>query len=237
MDNQIQNLDVIILCGGLGTRLKPLVNDRPKSMVEIDGRPFLDILIEYVADYGFKRFILCIGYKREIIKNYYAQRASPVEIIYSQEEKPLGTGGALKNAKPLIHNETFLVANGDTICKVDLNAFLKFHLEKRGILSMVLVKADNSPDYGIVTLDNSSRINGFNKKRESLSSSLMNAGIYLMHKDIFSYMPESSCFSLEDDIFPEIHQIKSYGFLNTHEFIDIGTPERFRQAIKILKKK
>ena len=86
-------IDVVLLCGGFGTRLKTVVHDRPKPMAEINDRPFLDILIDYVSDYGFKRFILCTGHKGDVIRKYYEAKNTQKIFLFSEEKEPLGTGG------------------------------------------------------------------------------------------------------------------------------------------------
>jgi len=113
-------IDVAILCGGLGTRLKNVINDRPKSMAEINGTPFLDLLIDHIAKFGFKHFILCTGHMGETIENRYAGKKPAINIEISREIQPLGTGGALKNGSQLITSNPFLVVNGDSFCAVDL---------------------------------------------------------------------------------------------------------------------
>ncbi len=123
-------MDVIILCGGLGMRLRDVVGDRPKSMAEISGRPFLDILVDYVARYGFTHFILCTGFKGDLIKRYYKNKRGRLIFVVSDEDQPLGTAGAIKNAESFIESDMFLVLNGDSLCEIDIEDFIKFHIGK-----------------------------------------------------------------------------------------------------------
>jgi NDP-sugar pyrophosphorylase family protein len=125
--------------------------------------------------------------------------------------------------------------NGDSIGKVDFRSFIDFHVEKRALLSIVLVRSNTAEDYGSVILDGSQRITSFNEKIAGGSENIINAGVYLMKKDIFSYMPKQNRFSLEYDLFPKIINNRCYGFLTESEFIDIGTPERYKKAINLLK--
>jgi len=123
--------------------------------------------------------------------------------------------------------------NGDSICKVNFRSFVDFHVEKKALLSIVLVRSKTAQDYGSVTLDDSQRITDFNEKITggSRSENIINAGVYLMGKDIFSYMPEQNRFSLEYELFPKIiDENRCYGFLTESDFIDIGTPERYEKA-------
>ena len=235
MSTNLREIDVVILCGGLGKRLRLVVFDQPKVLAKIGEKTFLDILIDNLLMHGFKNIILSVGYLKEQIKNHFNfddDKKYDYTITFSEEEEPLGTGGALKKAKPLIRSNPFMVMNGDSICKVDLRSFVNFHTEKKALLSMVLVRLKTAQDYGSVTLDESQRITSFNEKIAGRSENVINAGIYLMEKDIFSYMPEQNRFSLEYDLFPKIITSKCYGFLTESEFIDIGTPERYEKAIK-----
>lgn len=237
MPTNLREIDVVILCGGLGKRLRSVVFDQPKVLVKIGEKTFLDILINNLLLYGLKNIILSVGYLKEQIKNHFNynyDKNCDCKISFSEEEQPLGTGGALKKARPVIRSNPFMVMNGDSICKVDLRNFTDFHTEKKALLSIVLVRSKTAQDYGSVTLDNSQRITNFNEKIAGRSENLINAGIYLMEKDIFSYMPEQNRFSLEYELFPKLINNRCYGFLTESEFIDIGTPERYKKAINLL---
>lgn len=231
MENMLRS-DVVILCGGLGTRLRS-VTDQQKVMADFQGRPFLDLLIEHVKKQGFDRFILLTGYKAKELESIYTENDLGAEIIFSREDEPLGTGGALKNARDKIRSEHFFVLNGDSFCSVDLQAVLEFHQAKESFLTNVLVNVDDGRDYGQVCLDEKSRIIQFVEKGKSDDANkLVNAGIYCMNQDVFDGMPESKKFSLEQDFLPNIiHVQPSFGFL-ADKFWDIGTPERFHQARK-----
>jgi len=163
----IEDTDVVILCGGRGERLRSLINDRPKPLAEINGKPFLDILIDYAAGFGFKRFILCAGYMGDMIEDYYKKKSAIFRILISNEKGPLGTAGAIKNAEPFIKSSPFLVLNGDSICRLNLHKFLKFHAAKKAMFSIALSKMKNSGDYGNIILDTrTGRIKAFKEKSE-----------------------------------------------------------------------
>jgi len=227
-------IDVVILCGGLGTRLRGIINDRPKVMAEINGRPFLDILIGYIKNYKFKRYILCVGYMRDIIKEYYEKKKNEMTILFSEEREPLGTAGAIKNAEKLIQSEVFLVLNGDSICKIDLNDFLRFHNSKRALLSIVLTTIENPTDYGVIKLDKNQKILGFSEKTIACGISLVNAGIYFMNRAVLGDIPSGQKFSLEYDLFPKILDKGIYGYVTDKRLIDIGTPERLELIRQII---
>lgn len=233
MNNNIKtkDIDVVILCGGKGKRLQPIVNDRPKPMAKIGGRPFLDILIDYVARFAFRRFILCVGYRGDFIRKYYRNKEIPFTILFSKEESPLGTAGAIKNAEPLIKSNPFLVMNGDSICRIDLNEYINFHIKKKALFSMALSDIQTTDDCGKVTLNKSGRITAFNEKiRTELKENFTNVGIYLLNKSIFSEIPKNKKCSIEYEIFPSIVNRRFYGFITQEWLMDIGTPERFMRA-------
>jgi NDP-sugar pyrophosphorylase family protein len=234
MKNALNKVDVLILCGGQGRRLRPVVNKLPKCLAGINNRPFLDIIIKKIARYGFKRVILCTGYKGAVIEKYYTKKNLPVEVVFSKESSPLGTGGALKNAKALIKSDPFLAVNGDTLCKINLKDFFAFHKKKRAMLSMALAKCGETRDFGRVIFDAYGRIADFREKERYGKGGFVNAGIYLMNKDIFAKMPKRARFSLERDLLPGILSGRCYGFLNARKLIDIGTPERYRLAQRLL---
>jgi NDP-sugar pyrophosphorylase family protein len=206
-------------------------------MLPVGGKPFLDILIDYMYGFGFRRFILGTGYKAGIIKRHYASIfKKDISISFSREERPLGTGGAVKKARKLIKSNIFFVLNGDSFCGFDPVNFLKFHKNKKSSLSILLRKITDGKDYGEVVFDKSFRILKFNEKNEKAKQCWINAGIYLFNKEILDFMPPKSIFSLEIDFFPEIVKNKVYGYTKSGCFLDIGTPQRYLTAEKYLNK-
>jgi NDP-sugar pyrophosphorylase family protein len=228
-----KDIDVLILCGGLGKRLRSVVSDRPKPMAEVGNAPFLDLLINYTSSFGFKRFILCIGYKGDFIKDYYSRKSNSFEMLFSEERKLLGTAGAIKNAEKLIQSNPFLVMNGDSFCKIDLNEFFNFHNSKKAILSIALTEIKENIDCGFIILDSSGKIESFIEKGKVEGSSYVNAGIYLFQKEILSLIPQNKSYSLEYDLFPILANGRIYGYITKNELIDIGTPERYEKAKRI----
>ena len=244
-NSKLSEIDAVILCGGMGNRLRSLVNDRPKPMAEINDKPFLDILIDSFAEFGLRRFILCAGYMSDIIRNYYTDKTTsvgwglphhPRRFIVSEENKPLGTAGAIKNAAEHIRSDTFLVANGDSFCSADLSAFYDFHSARHALMSMVVIETENTGDCGMVSLDDSQRITSFDEKNQEATSGYINAGIYLFQKEALSLIPENTAFSLERELFPKLIEQNCYAFVTKGRLFDIGTPERLAAAIKHLAK-
>ena len=233
MDYNLKEIDALILCGGFGRRLAPVLGDKPKVLAEIDGRVFLDILIDNLLRFGFRRIILSVGYKKEKIMDRFRDKIKKIEydLIFSEEEIPLGTGGALKKAESLIKSNTFLAMNGDSFCDVDFNKLLDSHIDRKALLTMVLVRSKTAQDYGSIKLDSSCRIVDYKEKIASGGERIVNAGIYLMQKDVFSKMPDDGAiFSLEYDFFPKIKEIDCFGYMADSELLDIGTRERYEKA-------
>ncbi|MGD8500613.1 MAG: sugar phosphate nucleotidyltransferase [Phycisphaerales bacterium] len=229
-ENRLSEVDVVILCGGMGSRLRVVVDDRPKPMAQINQKPFLDILIDFFSGFGFKRFVLCTGYMSRVIHDYYAPKTGSCQFLISNERAPLGTAGTVKNAEKLIQSDPFLVANGDSFCSVDLAEFYNFHSARQGLMSMVVLESDNTEDCGQVVLDDSQRIISFEEKKQKPRSCHVNAGIYLFQKEVVSFIPEDTKFSLEHELFPELTKQSCYAFVSHGQLIDIGTPERYEWA-------
>jgi NDP-sugar pyrophosphorylase family protein len=225
-------VDAVILAGGLGKRLRSMVDDRPKPMATIRGRPFLDILIDDLTRQGLRRFILCVGHRGDQIVAHLRSRAD-AEFVFSEESVPLGTGGAIRHAAHLVHSDPFLALNGDSLCRMDYERFIAFHRERNAAVSIAVAATRGRSDVGTVELADDARIIRFREKATGMSaaSTYMNAGIYLLHRDLPASWPQSDPFSLEHDVFPQLVTGKNcYGFVVDSEVVDIGTPERYVEA-------
>ena len=227
-------IDVAILCGGKGTRLQEVINDRPKPMAEINGQPFLDFLVQQVACYGFRRFILCAGYKSTYIADYFKKQKNELTFVISEESFQMGTAGALANAKHLFKSNPVLVLNGDSYCPANLHQFLEFHTIKQAVGSIVLSSLKNPKNFGAITINQQGQITRFNEKPQSTKSDTVNAGIYALDKDAIADIPAGHFMSLETELFPSLIQKGGvFGFPSKEELIDIGTPEQLEKAKKI----
>lgn len=220
--------DVAILCGGAGTRLSPVLKDRPKPMVTIHDGPFLDILIGHLARFGFQRIILLAGFKGEVIEEYYGNREDSLDYVVSREPEPLGTGGALKFAEGLIKSDPFLLLNGDSFCAADLAGFLDFHGRHDGMASLILSEMEDASEYGSIDLDRNDRIQAFREKQPG--AGLINAGIYTLDQKVMQELPQGRSVSLEYELFPGLIPKGLYGQTTTERLFDIGTPERLKIA-------
>ena len=224
----LSTTDVLILCGGLGTRFRSISGGGQKILVELAGKAFIDILIESILSFGSRRFILCVGHERDRVKEHFKNKN--LEVVFSEENECLGTGGAVKNAMPYVESSPFLVLNGDSLCTIDYGQFFKFHQQKRGLLSIVLTKPLPETDYGVIDIDGNYRIISFQEKAKNHKGNYINAGIYLLNHEVFQLMPKANKISLEYDFIPRVITNGCYGFVTERELTDIGTPERYRRA-------
>ena len=227
-------IDVVILCGGLGTRLQSALKDKPKPMADFNDRPFLDLLIDYVGSFGFQRFILCTGHKGGSIQDFFEKKNDGKSYIFSHESSPLGTAGAIKHAEPLINSNTFLAMNGDSFCDIDLISFMNFHSSKEALVSVALAPMEDASDYGSVTMGKNDKIINFDEKINTPSSDWVNTGIYLFNKSILGRIPIDKKISLEQELFPAMVDNGLFGFTSRSQLLDIGTPERLEHARQLL---
>ncbi len=228
----MKSLDAMVLAGGLGTRLGGLIGHKPKPLAAIHGQPFLDLLVDELIAQQVTRIILCVGYLREQIIAHYCKR-SDAEFLFSEEAAPLGTGGAVKGAAGLVRSDLVLILNGDSFCEVRFSDFLAFHESKQAQVSMVLTDSRGRTDGGSVDIAEDGRISRFLEKSAAPAerTPLINAGIYLMPKSLPGTWALPAPFSLERDVFPRIATNgHCFGFRVNSELIDIGTPDRYREA-------
>jgi len=226
----ISKIDTVILAGGLGTRLRSVIKDKPKCLAPINGKPFIDILLDDCINQGLRRFILCVGYLKEQVIEHLNQR-NDCEIVFSVENTPLGTGGALKNAEIYIKSDPFLVMNGDTLNYFNINDFFRFHRLKKSFLSIVLANKKIQNDYGSVAIDQNSKIIGFIEKNKRNKNRVVNAGIYMFNMNIIKNIKSIS--SLEKDFLPfVINEIDCFGYKIKKPFVDIGTGNTYYLANK-----
>ena len=229
-------MQAILLCGGMGTRLRSVVSDRPKPMADICGKPFLQYLLEMLRDKGITEVIFALGYMGEMIEEYFQDgSAFGLKIAYSYEEEPLGTGGAIRNALPKILEEEVLVLNADTYFPMDYQGLLRFHQENDGDFSLATRAVPDISRYGAVRRDAAGRILAWNEKLEDGGQPLageINGGIYVMKKSLIAEIPEGKQ-SLEQDCIPKwlSEGKRIFGLPFEGYFMDIGIPEDYRQFI------
>ena len=226
----VMSIDYVILCGGQGKRLRFVVSQVPKVLAPVGGKPFLDILIAYLQTQGAKRVILSTGYKADVIERHCRGRFQNLAIVFSHEKSPLGTGGAIKKACAMIRSKDFFVLNGDSFCRLDFKKLLAAHKKNNALATLAVSKVKGTKDYGTMTLGDAGRVLAFEEKTKGARNAYVNVGVYCFRRDIDTFMPRKNKFSIERDFFPNLVGKDFYGFVTTQKFIDIGTPQRYRQA-------
>ncbi len=219
----------LILVGGLGTRLRAVVSDRPKPMALVGKVPFLELLIDSLCAAGVRRFVLLTGYGADAIETHFRNlHGSGTEIAFSREHEPLGTGGAVRNAAGFATDPSLLV-NGDTFFDVDLHKLFRYHLLKRGMVTLSLKRVDDVSRYGSVILAEDGSITGFEEKgSEPGGPGLINGGVSLLSKDFILGLPAGVSFSMEREIFPSLAEsARMFGLEQDRPFFDIGTPDSY----------
>lgn len=221
---------VVILAGGLGTRLRSVLGQRTKALASIHGRPFLDYLLAALSANGLNDVLLCTGHLADEIERHAAAHGPPgMTIRFSREHEPLGTAGALRNARDLIASTPFLAMNGDSFVKTPLKAFFEEHIRRHARATLLLVKVTDRSRYGSVRLGENSCVLSFEEKGAA-GGGVINAGIYALDISILDGISASGPASLERDILPALVGHGLFGYVVDASFIDIGTPESLAEA-------
>lgn len=220
----------IILAGGFGTRLQSVVNDVPKSMAEVAGKPFLEYLLDYAIEQQFDHIVLSLGYKAQVITEWIDSRKWKLKLSYVIEETPLGTGGGIKLAMQKTSSDNIFIINGDTFFDVDSFSFQSFHQSTGADLSIALKPMTDFDRYGSVTVNEHKRILTFNEK-QYCKEGLINGGIYLINAEVFRRLNLPEKFSFEKDVMEaQVDNLNIVGFEQDRYFIDIGIPTDFEKA-------
>ncbi len=221
--------EAVILAGGLGTRLRGVVDDLPKPLAPVAGRPFLAWLLDALADQGLRRVILATGYRGEQVEAALGPAWRGMALVYSREREPLGTGGALALAVRQVAQDAFFVLNGDTWLQLDYPAFGGAVADRGARLGVALASVPDVSRYGSVRLDGD-RITGFDEKGKT-GAGFINAGLYWMRRDLLDGCPAGVAFSFERDVLlPAATREPVVGFAHTRGFIDIGVPADYHRA-------
>ncbi len=221
-----------VLAGGMGTRLRSVVADRPKVLAAVHSRPFLAYLLEQIAQAGIRETVLLTGYMADLVKQQLGSiHAGYADLAYSEEPAPLGTAGALRHALPLLTRPTVLVLNGDSYCDLDLTAFLERHRRHGADVSLTVTAVPDASRFGKVCLADDERIERFEEKQASAGPGWINAGVYLLERPLIEEIPAGGAASLERDFFPRWAAAgRCHGFKTAGKFLDIGTPQSYVAA-------
>ncbi|MEO6872090.1 MAG: nucleotidyltransferase family protein [Chthoniobacterales bacterium] len=229
-----KGISAFVLCGGLGTRLRSVLRDRPKSMAPVAGVPFLQILVGQIRAQGIREIILGTGYLAEQVEEHFGDGGKfGVAISYSREQTPLGTGGAVKLAEPKL-SDPALILNGDSYVEWQLAPMLAVAEKEEADLVMALQTVPEISRYGSVRLGDDSRITDFAEKGANTGAGLINAGVYLLRKKVIADLPADRPVSLEREVFPRLLSGRVFGVVSDGNFIDIGIPADLARAQTLL---
>lgn len=222
--------DVVLLAGGLGTRLASVSCGLPKPLVEVAGKPFIEHVLDRVVDAGCSRVVMAVSYKWEMLRDHLGDSYRCSQLVWSVENVQAGTGGAVRLAFETCDLERAFVLNADTLFRVDLSELEKRHVDAKAQVTMALHMVDDVSRFGAVVLDTENRVVAFSEKNRQ-GSGLVNGGIYVIERSIFSLRSLPGVFSLESDLLlPELTSIRPLGVPSGNYFIDIGIPEDLERA-------
>lgn len=234
MINNETGIEVVILAGGYGTRLRPVLDDIPKALAPVRGKPFLEYILNWLAEYNTVSIILSVGHKADAIVSHFGNNFKGITLKYVYEAEPLGTGGGILNALKYIGGRDFLALNGDTFFPVDIQSLISQHLDLEGGITVALKETDDCGRFGSVNVDDGNNIVAFNEKMIK-GHSLINGGIYIINKEFIQETGLPSRCSFEKDVLEKYAgtgQIKGIVFSNT--FLDIGVPDDYDKATSVL---
>lgn len=229
-------IELMVLCGGQGTRLKNVLNGKPKILAPIKNNPFIAFLLKKFENEKVKKVVLCTGYKHEEVFKWVSQEyKGQINISFSREKEVLGTGGAIFNALDKITSDNFIVMNGDTLVDVDLKSIMGFHIQNNADVTIGLLSTHNKKNsFGSVTINKNNCVTSFSEKTKNntKNTSYINAGVYVFNKVFLSNLNIFEMpYSIEYELIPNSLSKKNiYGFNNVNKFYDIGTPSRLSNA-------
>ncbi|WP_409426871.1 sugar phosphate nucleotidyltransferase [Mycobacterium sp. SMC-11] len=225
----LSQVDAVVLVGGKGTRLRPLTLSAPKPMLPTAGLPFLTHLLSRIAAAGIEHVILSTSYKPEVFAEEFGDgSALGLQIDYVTEQEPLGTGGGIANVAPKLRHDTAMVFNGDVLSGADLTELHAYHREQGADATLHLVRVGDPRAFGCVPTDDG-RVTAFLEKTEDPPTDQINAGCYVLSRDVIDRIPRGRPVSVEREVFPALlaDGVKVCGYVDTSYWRDMGTPEDF----------
>ena len=227
----LKETDVVILAGGLGTRLAGELNGKPKLLAPIDGKPYLDFALSWLSSFGAHRVVLALGHLAAEVETYVKDHFyNGLEIVCTVEPEPLGTAGGLAQACEAVQSEQILVMNGDSFVDADLCALMENHSASRVDGTLLCTLVQDRSRFGAVDIDDRGRIVGFREKTGARGPGMINAGIYAMSAPLIDQVKELEQGSLEQDVFQKMPPGSLNAFSGAFRFLDIGTPEDYAKA-------
>ncbi|MEI6430812.1 MAG: NDP-sugar synthase [bacterium] len=236
----------IIIAGGAGTRLRPLTYTRPKPLIPVVNRPFLEYQVALLKRHGIDEIIFCTNYMADKIASHFGDgTAFGVKMHYAIEETPLGTAGAIRNAQSHLGRDSVVVLNGDILTDFDISSIVRFHKEHRAIVTLALKEVPSPSPYGVIITDDEGRVREFREPSEATKKMLaanpnvektgvdyINAGIYIMEPEALDSIPTGRPVSIERETYPKLLEQGApiYAIASDGYWLDIGRPEQYRQA-------
>ncbi|UNK48883.1 nucleotidyltransferase family protein [Lysobacter sp. S4-A87] len=226
--------EAIVLAGGFGTRLRPVVDQLPKPLAPVAGRPFVAWVLDHLAEQGIERVVMATGYLAEMIEAELGDSWHGMGLAYSVEVEPLGTGGAIALARTKVTGEGVHVVNGDTYLRYSPRAIAELVVATGADMAMALAEVEDVSRYGAVT-SAAGRVTAFSEKGQS-GPGHINAGCYYLGAATLAALPAGHRFSFENDVLmPGAHDHRVAAYTETSGFIDIGVPEDFHRAQDIFR--
>ena len=231
-------LNCLILVGGTGSRLRPVVSDVPKPLAPVAGKPFLDYLIGFLVRSGIRKFVLCAGYKADYIDEYVAKlNQNGVSFAIRKESEPLGTAGALAFGASGVASYPLLALNGDSFFHFDLERLLLDHAQSGASATIAAARVPDAARFGTLDLDAAGTVRAFLEKTGSSEPGVINAGVYLLEESVLTSVPGGRACSIENEIFPKLVESGSLrASVSDGFFIDIGVPDDFARAQTLFEK-
>lgn len=228
LDTSINKNTVVLMLGGLGTRLRPLTNDIPKPMLKVGNKPILETIIEGFKQYGYSHFIFSVNYKKEVIQHYFQNgEAFDVMIEYVEEEKRMGTAGALSLLKNR-PTEPFFVMNGDLLTQINFDQLMQFHIEHQSVATMCVREYEYQIPYGVIETNGTDLVT---IKEKPIHRSFVNAGIYVLNPEVFDYIPQNQFYDMPTLFEQLIEKEKKTSVFPIREYwLDIGQIDEFERA-------
>jgi D-glycero-alpha-D-manno-heptose 1-phosphate guanylyltransferase len=223
-------LPALILAGGLGTRLRAVVPDQQKVLAQVGTRPFVTYVLDQLADAGIQTAVLCTGHLAGQLEESLGDQYGSIRLMYSRERSPLGTAGAIRLALSYVGPAGAFVLNGDSHCRVDLAALAASHRQQGAAATIALARMEDTSRFGRVELAAGDTISDFAEKAAASGPGWVNAGIYLLNRDVIESIPEDTPASLERDVFPKLIGHGLFGYRSTGQLWDIGVPDEYARA-------
>jgi NDP-sugar pyrophosphorylase family protein len=229
----LERLKAVLLVGGLGTRLRPLTNERPKSIVPVLNKPVLEHTIAYLKHYGIRDIVITLNYLPEVIEEYFGDGTEfGVKLTYFMEEEPRGTAGAVKNAESYLDGP-FFVLNGDIFTDLNLSDMLAFHRKRKAAATIALIQVENPSAYGVVETTANGKVQRFIEKPPpgTETTNWINAGTYILERPVLDMIPPGCNYMFERGLFPQLLQTGRpvFGYQYKGYWLDMGTPAHYRE--------